>query len=112
MGPDSPHEKLARRLLSKVIDGQIRESGNLEGLWGPVCVNFTYFGKLMTINQMILHELNQVLPNKLKTASPAEQKKLIAKGKEMKAIEAQVSRGYLDVFRGNEARKNTSSVRS
>jgi hypothetical protein len=106
LGPDSPHEKLARRLLSKLIDGQIKEKGDLEGLWGPVCVNFTYFGKLMTIGQMILHELNEVIPKKMQTATPAEQKKIIALGKDMKAFASIYEKTQRDVFRAGTRLKD------
>jgi hypothetical protein len=99
LGPDSPHEKLTRRLYSKLLDGQIREKGDLDGLWGPVCVNFTYFGKLMTVGQMILHELNTVIPKKLETAAPAEQEKIIAVGQQMKEFANIYERTQRDVFR-------------
>lgn len=99
LGADSPHEKLTRRLYSKLLDGQIREKGDLDGLWGPVCVNFTHFGKLMTVGQMILHELNTVIPKKLETASPAEQEKIIAVGQQMKEFANIYERTQLDVFR-------------
>jgi hypothetical protein len=61
LGPDSPHEKVAQRLIAKLIDGQIREKGDLEGLWGPVCVNYGYYGKLFMLGQTARQELDVTL---------------------------------------------------
>jgi hypothetical protein len=99
LGPDSPHEKVARRLVAKLIDGQIREKGDLDGLWGPVCVNYGYFGKLMTLGQTVRQELDVNIPKKMQTASPAEQEKLIATGKQMKEFANVYERTHRDVFR-------------
>lgn len=102
LGPDSPHEQLTRRLLSKLVDGQIREKGDLEGLWGPVCVNFTHFGKLMTVGQMILYELNTVIPKKLETAPPEAQEKIIAAGRQMKEFATIYEQTWREVFRAGQ----------
>jgi hypothetical protein len=53
----------------------------------------------MTFGQLILHELNTVIPKKLQTASPAEQGKLVAMGKEMKAFADIYQQTQRDVFR-------------
>jgi hypothetical protein len=99
LGPDSPHAELARRLLAKLIDGQIREKGELDGLWGPICVNYGYFGKLMTLGQTVRQELDVHIPKKMQSASPAEQEKLIATGKQMKEFANMYERTHRDVFR-------------
>ena len=99
LGPDSKHEKLARRLLAKLIDGQIREKGELDGLWGPVCVNYGYFGKLMTLGQTVREELDVQLPKKLAAAPPAEQEKLVAMGKQMKEFANSYEQTHREVFR-------------
>lgn len=99
LGPDSPHKELARRLIVKLIDGQIRQKGDLDGLWGPVCVNYGYFGKLMTLGQTVRQELDVNLPKKMEAASPAEQKKLVAMGKDMAAFTDKYERTHRDVFR-------------
>lgn len=110
LGPDSPHEQLARRLLSKLVDGQIREKGDLEGLWGPVSVNFTHFGKLMTIGQMILHELNTVIPKKLETAPPEAQEKIIAAGRQMKEFATIYEKTWREVFRAGQLMTNVRGL--
>jgi hypothetical protein len=98
LGSDSPHEPLARRLLTKLIDGQIRERGELDGLWGPVCVNYGYYGKLFMLGQTVRQELDVNLAKKLETATGAEQAKLVAMGNEMKAVAAAYAKTHRDVF--------------
>lgn len=99
LGAESKHEALARRLIGKLIDGQIREKGEADGLWGPVCVNYGYFGKLMTLGQTVREELDVHLPKKLAAASPAEQEKLVAMGKQMAEFATSYERAHRDVFR-------------
>lgn len=99
LGPDSPHEQLARRLIEKLLDGQIRQKGDVEGLWGPVCVNYGYFGKLVSLGQTVRQELDVNLPKKMEAASPAEQKKLVAMGKDMAAFNDKYEKTRRDVFR-------------
>lgn len=99
LGPDSPHAGLSRRLVAKLIDGQIREKGELDGLWGPICVNYGYFGKLMTLGQTVRQELDVHIPKKMETASPAEQQKLIAMGKQMREFATIYEKTHRDVFR-------------
>ncbi len=84
---------------AKLLDGQIRERGDLDGLWGPVCVNDDYFGKLMTLGQTVRQELDVHIPKKMETAPPAEQEKLVAMGKMMKEFANAYERTHRDVFR-------------
>lgn len=99
LGPESRHADVARRLVGKLIDGQVREKGPLDGLWGPVCVNYGHFGKLMTLGQTVMQELDVHLPKKLETATPADQPKLVALGREMKAFSNAYAMTHRDVFR-------------
>jgi hypothetical protein len=99
LGSDSRHEPLARRLVGKLVDGQVREKGELDGLWGPVCVNYGYFGKLMTLGQTVRQEIDVHIPKKMAIASPAEQEQLVAMGREMKAFVTTYERTHRDVFR-------------
>jgi hypothetical protein len=99
LGPDSPHGKVTRRLVGKLVDGQVREKGDLDGLWGPVCVNYGYYGKLMTIGQTVRQELDVNIPKKMEKASPVEQRKLVAMGQEMRAFANTYDRAHRDVFR-------------
>jgi hypothetical protein len=99
LGSGSRHEPLARRLVGKLIDGQVREKGDLDGLWGPVCVNYGYFGKLMTLGQTVRQEIDIHIPKKMEIASPAEQEQLVAMGREMKAFANLYDRTHRDVFR-------------
>jgi hypothetical protein len=99
LGTDSKYESLVRRLLDKLIDGQVRERGPLDGLWGPVCVNYGYYGKLFMLGQTVRQELDVHLPKKLETASPAQQPQVVAMGKEMRAVANAYERTHRDVFR-------------
>jgi hypothetical protein len=99
LGPDSPHVKVTRRLIAKLIDGQIREKGDLEGLWGPVCVNYGYYGKLFTLGQTVRQELDVTIAKKLETATGADQARLVAMGKEMQAVATAYAKTHRDVFR-------------
>lgn len=99
LGPDSAHESVARRLIGKLIDGQVREKGDLDGLWGPVCVNYGYYGRLMTLGQTLRQELDVTLPKKIEAATPSAQEKLVALAKEMKAVANAYERTHRDVFR-------------
>ncbi len=99
LGPDSPHEKVARRLIAKLIDGQISEKGDLAGLWGPVCVNYGYFGKLFTLGQTVRQELDVTIAKKLETATGADQARLVAMGNEMQAFATAYAKTHRDVFR-------------
>ena len=99
LGSDSAHDKLARRLVGKLLDGQIREKGSLDGLWGPVCVNYGYYGKLFTLNQTVKQEIDVLIPKKLEVANAAQQGQLVAMGKEMQALSTAYSKVHRDVFR-------------
>lgn len=99
LGPDSPHEKVAQRLIAKLIDGQIREKGDLEGLWGPLCVNYGYYGKLFMLGQTARQELDVTLAKKLETATGADQQKLVALGNEMREFATAYAKTHRDVFR-------------
>lgn len=99
LGPDSPHVNVARRLLGKLVDGQIREKGDIDGLWGPVCVNYGYYGKLFTLGQTVRQELDVSIAKKLETATGPEQARLVAMGKEMQAVSTAYAKTHRDVFR-------------
>ena len=99
LGSDSAHDKLARRLVGKLLDGQIRKKGDLDGLWGPVCVNYGYYGKLFTLNQTVKQEIDVLIPKKLEVANAAQQGQLVAMGKEMQALSTAYSKVHRDVFR-------------
>jgi len=99
LGRDSKYESLVQRLIDKLIDGQVRERGAVDGLWGPVCVNYGYYGKLFMLGQTIRQELDVDLPKKLEAANPAQQLQLVAMGKEMKALANAYERTHRDVFR-------------
>jgi len=99
LGSDSKHQPLVRRLVDKLIDGQVREKGPLDGLWGPVCVNYGYYGKLFTLGQTVRQELDIHIPKRLETANPAQQAQLLAMGKEMKAVANAYEMTHRDVFR-------------
>ncbi|MGB8852991.1 MAG: hypothetical protein WCC69_05435 [Pirellulales bacterium] len=99
LGPNSPHVKVSQRLIAKLIDGQIREKGELEGLWGPVCVNYGYYGKLFTLGQTVRQELDVTIAKKLETATGADQARLVAMGNEMQAVATAYAKTHRDVFR-------------
>jgi len=99
LGSNSKHQPLVRRLVDKLIDGQVREKGPLDGLWGPVCVNYGYYGKLFMLGQTVRQELDIHIPKRLKTANPAQQAQLLAMGKEMKAVANAYEKTHRDVFR-------------
>jgi hypothetical protein len=100
LGPDSPHAELADKLLGKLVDGQVRQKGELDGLWGPVCVNYRYFGKLFILGQTLRQELDVNIPKKLEMATnPAMQAAVVKLGREMKEIVNEYERTYRDVFR-------------
>lgn len=110
LGPESPHDGVARRLIDKLIDGQVREKGDLAGLWGPVCVNYGYYGKLMTLGQTVRQELDLHIPKKMQTASPAEQEKIVAMGREMKAVAIEYEKIHRDVFRAGTRMLNIQAA--
>jgi hypothetical protein len=100
LGPDSPHAGLADKLLMKLVDGQVRQKGELDGLWGPVCVNYRYFGKLFILGQTLRQEIDVNIPKKLEMATnPAMQAAVVKLGREMKEIVNEYERTYRDVFR-------------
>ena len=100
LGPGSPHAELAEKLLMKLVDGQVRQKGELDGLWGPVCVNYRYFAKLFILGQTLRQELDVNIPKKLEMATtPAMQAAVVKLGREMKEIANQYERSYRDVFR-------------
>ncbi len=100
LGPDSPHADLAEKLLMKLVDGQVRQKGELDGLWGPVCVNYRYFGRLFVLGQTLRQEIDVNIPKKLEMATtPAMQAAVVKMGREMKEIANEYERTYRDVFR-------------
>ncbi|NDC63917.1 MAG: hypothetical protein EBZ59_08060 [Planctomycetia bacterium] len=99
LGDDSRHANLARRLLGKLVDGQVRQKGDLDGLWGPVCVNYGYYGKLFTLGQTLRQELDVTIPKKLEQAPPGQQEQIVKLGQEMKQVYDGYEQTYRDVFR-------------
>jgi hypothetical protein len=99
LGRDSGHEKLVQRLLGKLLDGQIREKGPLDGLWGPVCVHYGYYGTLFMLGQTLRQELDIHIPKKLEAANAAQREQVLALAKEIKALANAYERTHRDVFR-------------
>lgn len=98
LGAESPHAKLAERLLGKIVDGQIRE-GKIDGMWGPVCANTLHFGRLFNVNQKVREELDVNIPKLLATANPVQTKQIVATGEAMRAVATAYDRTHRDVFR-------------
>ena len=94
LGPDSAQEKLARDLISKLIDGQIREKGDPRGLWGPVCVHSPYYAKLFSIQEGMRQQLEVELPKMLAAAGPQQQAAVLKQGKEMRRVNTEVQRAF------------------
>ena len=86
LGKDSLHAPLAERLVSKLIDGQIREKGEPRGLWGPVCIHYPYFAKLFAMQGQLHQQLEVELPKMLERATPQQQEALVKQGKEMRKV--------------------------
>jgi hypothetical protein len=97
LGAESPHRDRARQLIDKLIDGQIREKGDPQGLWGPVCINYPYFAKLMEIQEQLRIELEVNLPKKLEAATPQQQATLTKQGHEMRKVSSEFTRAFRDV---------------
>lgn len=95
LGADSLHASLARSLVSKLIDGQIREQGDVRGLWGPVCIHYPYFAKLFEMQGQLNQQLEVELPKMLERATPQEREKLVKQGQEMRKVYFQ----FLKAFR-------------
>lgn len=93
LGPDSPHADLARRLAGKLIDGQIREKGEPQGLWGPVCVHSAYAAKLVEFSEGLRRELEEVIPKRLEATPPAQQQAMIKQSQEMRNVRNEILRG-------------------
>ena len=86
LGKDSLHAPLAERLVSKLIDGQIREKGEPRGLWGPVCIHYPYFAKLFAMQGQLQQQLEVELPKMLERATPQQQEALAKQGREMRKV--------------------------
>ena len=95
LGPDSPHARLARSLVSKLIDGQIREKGAPRGLWGPVCIHYPYFLRLFESYGVLYTELKVNMPKRLEMAAPQQQPALIKQAQEMKKAESELKQAYI-----------------
>ncbi|MFM8290690.1 MAG: hypothetical protein ACKOC4_03200 [Planctomycetia bacterium] len=86
LGKDSIHAWQAEKLVSKLIDGQIREKGDPRGLWGPVCIHYPYFAKLFEMQGQLHQQLEVELPKMLERTPPQQQEALIKQGKEMRKV--------------------------
>ena len=106
LGPESAHAKLATRLVDKLLDGQVREKGKLDGLWGPVCVNYGYYGKMFTVHQKVREELDVNIPKLLATANQVQQRQIVATGEAMRAFATAHDRTQRDVFRAGPQMAN------
>jgi hypothetical protein len=95
LGADSLHASLARSLVAKLIDGQIREQGDVRGLWGPVCIHYPYFAKLFEMQGQLSQQLEVELPKMLERATPQQQEALVKQGQEMRKVYFQ----FLKAFR-------------
>lgn len=94
LGEQSKHAKLAAELVSKLIDGQIREKGDPRGLWGPVCVHSSYYAKLFEIQEGMRRQLEVELPKMIEAAAPQQQAALLKQGKEMRRVNADFQRAF------------------
>jgi hypothetical protein len=94
LGKDSKHAKLAADLVSRLIDGQIREKGDPRGLWGPVCVHSSYYAKLFEIQEGVRRQLEVELPKMIEAAAPQQQAALLKQGKEMRRVNADFQRAF------------------
>lgn len=86
LGPDSKHARLAKELVGKLVDGQVREKGEARGLWGPVCIDYGYFSRLFDMQQQLRHEVEVRLPQALANLPPQQQGPLVKQGKEMRRL--------------------------
>jgi hypothetical protein len=93
LGPDSPHADLARKLAGKLIDGQIREKGDVHGLWGPVCIHSAYAAKLVEFSEGLRRELEDVIPKRWEAAPPAERQAMYKQAKEMSKVRTEILHG-------------------
>lgn len=55
--PYSDHEDLQRKLISKVIDGQVRER-QANGMWGPVSIHYDLLARYMIAEIKLYQEMN------------------------------------------------------
>ena len=94
LGKDSLHAPLAERLVSKLIDGQIREKGEPRGLWGPVCIHYPYFAKLFAMQGQLHQQLEVELPKMLERAPPQQQEALAKQGREMRRVYFEFLKAY------------------
>lgn len=94
LGSDSLHDDLARELVGKLIDGQIREKGDPKGLWGPVCIHYAYFAKLFETQAILQNELEVKLPKMLEQANPQQQAGLVKQGQELRKVLSAFQRAY------------------
>lgn len=97
LGPDSDHARLAKELVGKLVDGQVREKGEARGLWGPVCINYGYFSRLFDMQQQLRHEVEVRLPQALAALPPQQQGALVKQGQEMKQLLTDVGRSLRSV---------------
>ncbi len=84
LGKDSRHAAWTEKLVSKLIDGQIREKGEPRGLWGPVCINYPYFAKLFEMQGQLHHHLHEEVPKMLERVPPQQREQLIRQAQEIR----------------------------
>ena len=60
LGRDSSYRLWSDKLISRLIDGQIRDKGDAAGLWGPVCIHYTYIAKFFDIELLLRDELKKL----------------------------------------------------
>jgi hypothetical protein len=94
LGKDSRHAPWAEQLVSKLIDGQIREPGAPRGLWGPVCIHYPYFAKLFVVQGQLHQQLEVELPKMLERAPPQQAQALVAQGKKMRQAYLEFVKAY------------------
>lgn len=97
LGRDSPHAELARELAGKLIDGQIREKGEPQGLWGPVCINYPYAAKIVEYEQGLKYQLEEVVPKRIEAAPPQEKEAVIKHAQEMRKVSNELVRALRTV---------------
>lgn len=97
LGPESKYRKRADDLIAKLIDGQIREKGDPQGLWGPVCIHYPYLAKLLEVQDQLRLELEVNLPKKIEAATPQQQAGLVKQGQELRKVSGEFDRACRSV---------------
>lgn len=58
--PGDAADELVDRMISKLIDGQVRDRGDGAGLWGPVSIHYTHFAQALDADFSIAARLKQI----------------------------------------------------